>query len=154
MTTTTPVRALTVRQPWANAITNGTKRVENRTWGTGYRGWLLIHAGMTVDAGARSLPLLQAVPIVPWGSVRGSLVALARLVDVHQDDGCAGGRCSQWAEPGVWHWVLDTAVYRLSTPVLCPGARKLWTPPEYMLARPEVARVLADAVAAERRWTA
>lgn len=38
-------RMLSVRQPWAWAIVNGLKDVENRTWSTGYRGPLVIHAG-------------------------------------------------------------------------------------------------------------
>lgn len=39
------MRALTIRQPWAGRIAHGDKRVENRTWGTAYRGLLLVHAG-------------------------------------------------------------------------------------------------------------
>ena len=41
-----PKRAvLSIRQPWAWAIVNGWKPVENRTWHSSYRGPLLIHAG-------------------------------------------------------------------------------------------------------------
>lgn len=39
------VRALTICQPWAWAILHAGKNLENRGWGTGYRGALLIHAG-------------------------------------------------------------------------------------------------------------
>lgn len=38
------MRVLTVRQPWASAIVQGWKDIENRTWETRYRGPLLIHA--------------------------------------------------------------------------------------------------------------
>lgn len=41
--------ALTIKQPWASAIVLGLKSVENRTWPTGYRGPLAIHAGLRVD---------------------------------------------------------------------------------------------------------
>ncbi len=43
------MRTLSVRQPWAWLIVNNFKPLENRTWYTGYRGELLIHAakGMT-----------------------------------------------------------------------------------------------------------
>src|SRR5664280_3664302 len=37
------VRILSVQQPWAWAIVEGHKRVENRTWTTPYRGPVLIH---------------------------------------------------------------------------------------------------------------
>jgi hypothetical protein len=43
------LKALTIRQPWASLIIAGIKDVENRTWSTGYRGELVIHAGRSVD---------------------------------------------------------------------------------------------------------
>ena len=43
--------ALSVRQPWAWAITAGIKPVENRTWPTKVRGRVLIHAGVRWDDG-------------------------------------------------------------------------------------------------------
>ena len=39
------MKALSIQQPWAWAIVNGFKPVENRTWRTNYTGPLLIHAG-------------------------------------------------------------------------------------------------------------
>ena len=38
------MKALSVRQPWAWAIVQGYKTVENRSWLTQYRGPILIHA--------------------------------------------------------------------------------------------------------------
>lgn len=38
------MKALSVRQPYAWLIVNGIKDIENRTWRTGYRGPVLIHA--------------------------------------------------------------------------------------------------------------
>lgn len=45
---TAPVKALSIRQPWAWLIAHGYKDVENRTWPTNFRGKLLIHAGQTM----------------------------------------------------------------------------------------------------------
>src|SRR5207302_502261 len=39
------MKALTVRQPWAWAIVQGKKDVENRSWRTDHRGMVAIHAG-------------------------------------------------------------------------------------------------------------
>ncbi len=39
------MKALTICQPYASLIMAGLKRIENRTWATGYRGPLAIHAG-------------------------------------------------------------------------------------------------------------
>jgi len=41
--------ALSVRQPWSWLICHSFKDVENRGWSTGFRGELLIHAGLRFD---------------------------------------------------------------------------------------------------------
>ena len=42
------MKALTICQPYAGAILDGRKRVENRTFRTEYRGELIIHAGKSL----------------------------------------------------------------------------------------------------------
>ncbi len=42
-----PCRYLSIRQPYATAVVRGLKMVENRSWGTTYRGLVLIHAGVS-----------------------------------------------------------------------------------------------------------
>ena len=39
------MKALSIKQPWADLIGSGAKTIETRTWSTAYRGPLLIHAG-------------------------------------------------------------------------------------------------------------
>lgn len=51
MNSALPTRALSIMQPWAWLIVNGFKDVENRDWRTHYRGPVLIHTGLKVDAG-------------------------------------------------------------------------------------------------------
>jgi hypothetical protein len=112
------MRAITVRQPWAWAITHG-KNVENRSRGTSYRGPLLIHAGVTwSDRGAHDRRVLEAClrtwpQPAPEGAVdvlarvglnearyvggdwgRRAVIAVAELVDSHPDAGC----CRPWGE--------------------------------------------------------
>ena len=43
------VKALSIRQPWAWLVVHGYKDVENRSWSTGFRGRVLIHAGGILD---------------------------------------------------------------------------------------------------------
>lgn len=38
------MKALTLTQPWATLIASGAKRIETRSWNTGYRGRIAIHA--------------------------------------------------------------------------------------------------------------
>ena len=49
------MKALTVHQPWAWAIINGRKRVENRKWSTRVRGRIAIHSSQTRDPNWRQL---------------------------------------------------------------------------------------------------
>jgi hypothetical protein len=44
-----PLRALSIQQPWAWAILNGLKDIENRKWTTTFTGQILIHAGQKFD---------------------------------------------------------------------------------------------------------
>jgi hypothetical protein len=43
------VKILSIRQPWAYLITQGSKNIENRSRPTKYRGPFLVHASLRVD---------------------------------------------------------------------------------------------------------
>jgi hypothetical protein len=88
------MRALSVKQPWADAIVRGRQRVEFRSWRTAYRGPLAIHASTRPAAGAGELPL-------------GCLVGVVTLVD------CKPAR-------GGWRWLLADP-RPLARPVACKG---------------------------------
>jgi len=51
MMTDLPQFALSIRQPWAWAIINAGKDIENRDWTTKLRGPVCIHAGLRGDNG-------------------------------------------------------------------------------------------------------
>ena len=120
------VRGLTVRQPWADAITHGTKRVENRTWPAPARlagARVLIHAGAAYDRHA-------VLDTTGWPDTRGAVLAVATLTGCHPATGC----CRPWGDRApAWHWQL-TDVHRLLVPVPCRGALGLWTPTPAVLA--------------------
>ncbi len=44
------MKALTIKQPWAQLIIEGYKKYEFRSWKTKYRGKILIHAGMSLES--------------------------------------------------------------------------------------------------------
>ena len=149
------VRALTVCPPWSWAIAVDhpeAKRVENRSFGTKYRGPLVIHAGLRwSERGARDgrvLALWRSVH--PRTSARlsagcdpclmhpGHVVAIAQLVDVHEDTGC----CRPWGESEyqasdgstkrrIFHWVLEDV--RQVEPLPARGRLGLWTPDPELL---------------------
>lgn len=77
------MKVLSVRQPWAFAILALGKDVENRSWTTGHRGPLLIHAAMTYDVeGERALfDMGLEVPGYEVPSVRrGGIVGAVDLI--------------------------------------------------------------------------
>lgn len=148
------MKALTVRQPWAEAIACGAKLVENRSMGTRYRGPLAIHAGkgwakwgfaderlrgLWPDLGPfqrghgyalRHVPAHHGRPPHPF--VAGAVIAVAELVDVHEGAGC----CEPWGErhysasdgkrvSRVMHWVLED-VQRIEPPIPWHGRLGLW----------------------------
>ena len=130
----TAIKALTIRQPWADAIVHGTKRTENRTRPTKYRGTVLIHAGLTGDRNA----VLAGIPVGP--DVRGHIIGTAQLVGCHPGMGC----CAPWGrmqssrfEPPLWHWELAD-VTALTAPVPAKGQLGLWNP------TPEILAAIAD----------
>lgn len=80
------MKVLSLRQPWANAVVFGGKRIENRRWNTKFRGEFLIHA-------AKAMPDDYYEDTVQWmaqaGLVfptpdrdtikRGGIIGIARL---------------------------------------------------------------------------
>lgn len=123
--TTTPSRALTVRQPWAGAIAHQQKRVENRTWKLpakhlGAR--ILIHAGAERDR--------RAIVYGPNLDVYGAVVAVATVTGCHRSGD--GTCCGPWGEERVYHWTLAD-VDALPEPVPAKGMLGFWTPPAGVL---------------------
>jgi hypothetical protein len=78
------LKAISITQPWSFCITNGTKRLENRTWHTSERGWKYIHAGKKYQTGIEHAinadsPEMDVIDM--RRSPRGGIVGIARLVD-------------------------------------------------------------------------
>lgn len=124
------MKVLTVQQPAAGAIVTLGKDVENRTWGTSYRGPVAIQAGAkAMPAGHpfwRFEPYLVAQRNAERAQLEvlhvvGAIIAVVDLVDVHMGrPGCCE---SPWGEGNPWpvHWVLAN-VRELELPYLWKGA--------------------------------
>lgn len=85
------MKVLSLRQPWADIVVNGPKRIENRRWPTSFRGTFLIHAakGMTLAEYGEAVRFARKVdPKCPIRDpkdpllLRGGIIGRARLVDV------------------------------------------------------------------------
>lgn len=139
------VRALTIRQPWADAVLEPDgKNIENRTAGfpRSWRGTLLIHAGTGWSergaADPRILDLFGFAPSVD--RTAGCILGAVDLVDVHDDVGC----CRPWGESeyveaggavrtSLVHLVLDHP-RTFDEPIPCRGRLGLWRIPPDLLA--------------------
>ena len=110
------MRCITVHQPYASAIFELGKDVENRSWKTDYRGPLAIHASKRFDESA-VLPAKQDLYRTDWPL--GSVIGIVQLVD------CVRDSHSKWAMRGQWHWVLSSPVM-FSRPVALIGRQRLY----------------------------
>lgn len=117
----TGMPALSIRQPWAHLILHGPKRIENRSWGTSYRGPLAIHAPA---AWADDVPAEIAAELgLPADLPRSAFVGVAHLAGGHR---CPAGQvCSPWAAPGQYHWQLADP-RALAEPIPARGRLGLW----------------------------
>jgi len=100
------MKCLSVRQPWAQLIVDGHKDVENRTWRTGHRGPILIHAGLRLEKDAAEYYAEQARQNdVPWPEtlLKGGIIGVVELVD------CVASHPSEWYDPDSIAWVLANA---------------------------------------------
>lgn len=100
--------ALSVRQPWAWLIIHGGKDIENRTWYTGRRGRVAIHASKSMrpaeyEAAVDTIIALQA-PCCSLPHIEdlqlGGIVGSVEIVDCVRESG------SPWHAPGQWGFVL------------------------------------------------
>lgn len=129
------MKALSVRQPWAYLILEGGKNVENRTWRTGYRGPLLIHASRTIEGSMaiRSDGKLIECPVLKLHT--GKIVGMVELVNCYLPD-----MENPWAEPGMWHWLLEDPL-PFPEPIPYRGHQGLFEiPDELVAAQIEAAR--------------
>lgn len=154
--TSTPLRGLSLWQPWATLIALRAKRIETRSWGTPYRGNVLICATASTPAGEWDVlddpafaAVLRADSFPDRASFpQGCVVAVAKVVacdlilqsdpsgyfrqDMYgktvREEFLAPHECSfgNYA-PGRYAWVLSS-IRALTKPVPCRGAQGLWLP--------------------------
>lgn len=90
-----PDVALSIRQPWAWAIMNAGKDVENRSWSTKFRGAFCIHAakGMTNAEFDAAVDWMAVMGLLPSGVpdrtslLRGGIIGTAEIAHCSADSG-------------------------------------------------------------------
>lgn len=120
------MKALSIRQPWAELVLRGLKDVENRSWRTHHRGPLLIHASQGADE-----PWYGDFGI-PEDAPRGALVGVVDVID------CMRQRTSPWHSRGSWGFYLAKP-RRLPRPVPWKASLGLFDVPDRRVRRALVA---------------
>jgi hypothetical protein len=145
------MRVLSLHQPWAQLVANGSKQWETRSWSGPYRGPVAIHASASIPKDARALfwdePLFREHlctaykrkhgDVVPdklldsltKGSILavGTLVQIARVEEIRADlsePELAFGDYSDLR----FAWQLADVVM-LDQPIPAKGSLGLWEPP-------------------------
>lgn len=132
------MRALTVRQPYADAIAYGAKSVENRSKPLPPKhigAPVLLHAAKAAHATRITAALLSeftGADITEWTDTRSSILAVIRFRGSHRvTEWC----CRPWGQvitrvqPEVWHWEISEVI-RLPQPVPASGALGFWQVPD------------------------
>ena len=113
------MKAISIRQPWADFIVKGVKTIETRTWTTDYRGDILICSSKLFDPAWNDMRLEYRNSLA-----YGKALCIAELYDIkpmtaeHQEEaGCK-------VYPGAYSWFLRNI--RLITPFLVKGKLRLF----------------------------
>ena len=73
------MRALSLKQPFAELVVDGRKTIELRTWSTSFRGVFLVHASGNVDREACELFKMD-----PGSVVKRAILGKATLYDIKE----------------------------------------------------------------------
>lgn len=127
--------ALSIKQPWLDAILFGTKRIENRTWKREHTpGWIWLHAPESYDKAGERWMRERGLHNPELGVPRGAILGLAYVHTITN----AVPKHDQWAFGPVCWFIYE--VIQLLDPVPCKGALGVWRVPDAELeqARAEV----------------
>lgn len=124
------MKALTVRQPFAQAINDNLKNIEFRSWRTDHRGEMLICAAKAdADAWGEVISLgLIPLPV-------GCHVCVVDLVDVRPMTQADAEQYGIDYEPSVYAWVFDDQTGYMCQPRPVIGALNLFDVPTEKIER-------------------
>jgi hypothetical protein len=124
------MKALSIKQPWAQLIIMGAKDIENRSRRTNFRGRFAVHVSLKranyedVDVAAIPPDLRELVKRA-WerNAFAGRVIGTVELADCIRDSD------SIWAIDNYWHWVLcNPRPYSQSRPAKGQLGLWEWTP--------------------------
>ena len=127
----TKLTALSIKQPWASLIIDGHKNIENRTWKTPSKKWILIHSSGQFDTKKNMKGIKPEVQKVldgigedKWRKFPVSSILGVAYIDKVEPD-CDIKKYIWASGPVCWH---IKNIYKFKHPIICKGQLGLWTP--------------------------
>ncbi|MBD0333349.1 MAG: ASCH domain-containing protein [Chitinophagaceae bacterium] len=131
------MKTLSLLQPWATLVAIGAKKIETRSWYTGHRGELLIHAssGKAGELICKEEPFNKYISdfnALPFGAIIGK-VTLVDVVRIEQLE-LSNSRINQLSLEerafgdytlGRYAWLLEDAT-EFEKPIPVKGSLRLW----------------------------
>ena len=121
------MKAITIKQPWANLIIDGYKEYEFRSWKTKYRGKILIHAGMSTDK-----KYLETFSEYNLECTAGAIIGEAEIVDCilvdekfNEELVKENHKVYSGNNVGYYAWKLEN-IKKYKEPKYCKGKLSLW----------------------------
>jgi len=124
------MKALTIRQPWAELIVSGKRHFEIRKWKPSHKGWLLIHAARKMDEEAVGHLAIQVAGL-PLGAIVGKAF-IEEFVDFTPETWQAlRDEHMEWTayQPGLIGWRLGKSV-KFEQPIPWSGSLGLFEIPD------------------------
>jgi len=117
------MKAISIRQPFAEAILRGVKTTEYRTWPTKYRGLILVHAGLS----RADLSYCKDYGVKPDQLVFGAIAGTVEIADCQAVDDPETGAIESW------DWLLANP-RPFARPVFYKGGLKFFKVPDNLVA--------------------
>jgi len=119
------MKTLSLKQPWAELVASGKKKIELRKWNTHFRGDFLVHASKSPDTNA-----MQKLGFNENSLPLGFIIGKAKLVDVKKygnkedfaKDAGLHLATSDWGDNG---FVLSDVI-RLEKQIPAKGSLNFW----------------------------
>ena len=131
------MKAISLLQPWATLVVKGIKTIETRSWGTKYRGPILIHAsqGKAGSIFASGAPFKNYIPDfkkLPFGAIIGQadIKDVIRVEHLEMDDELINRltmeeRAFGDYSEGRYAWLLENAI-PFNNPIPARGTLSIW----------------------------
>ncbi len=116
------MKALSLKQPWAELLISGKKKIEIRKWNTSFRGKFLVHASKSPDKKALEKFNLKDIK---YGAIIGK-AELAEIKKYKDDDEFEKDNSLHLANSSFGRYGFIIKNPERIAPISCPGKLNFW----------------------------